>query len=89
MSLFNDEAKNVFVYDNSASIEYLTSSDYPLLNSSSTIYSNSTDLMDDMEYRCPSIVPNSFGRYVSMILFTVVCIIGLFGNSLVIYVVLR
>lgn len=33
--------------------------------------------------------PNNLGRYISMILFTVVCIIGLFGNTLVIYVVLR
>lgn len=33
--------------------------------------------------------PNNLGRYISMVLFTVVCIIGLFGNTLVIYVVLR
>lgn len=33
--------------------------------------------------------PNNLGRYISMILFTLVCIIGLFGNTLVIYVVLR
>lgn len=33
---------------------------------------------------CPSAGPNNLGRYISMILYTVVCIIGLFGNSLVI-----
>ena len=33
--------------------------------------------------------PNNLGRYISMILFTIVCIVGLFGNTLVIYVVLR
>ena len=33
---------------------------------------------------CPSAGPNNLGRYISMILYTVVCVIGLFGNSLVI-----
>lgn len=31
---------------------------------------------------CPSL--NNVGRYISMVLYIVVCVIGLFGNSLVI-----
>lgn len=44
-------------------------------------------LMNDSMYpgmNCYSGGPNNVGRYISMILYTVVCIIGLFGNSLVI-----
>lgn len=33
---------------------------------------------------CPSAGPNLLARYISMILYMAVCVIGLFGNSLVI-----
>lgn len=33
---------------------------------------------------CPSAGPNLLARYISMILYVAVCVIGLFGNSLVI-----
>ena len=37
---------------------------------------------------CPSLGSN-IGNHISMVLYLAVCIIGLFGNTLVIYVVLR
>ena len=86
MNSFDDTATNGFINENLPSYDFMIPSDLPTLNSS-VFYQNFN--LSDREFTCPSIVPNSFGRYVSMILFTVVCIIGLFGNSLVIYVVLR
>lgn len=66
-------------------------SEYPLINS--TMLRQNLDPNYHMNHSfyalCPSAGPNNLGRYISMILFTLVCIIGLFGNSLVIYVVLR
>lgn len=52
---------------------------------STYLYSNSTD------GNHPHCVPhsNAIGNVISMVLYSVVCIIGLFGNTLVIYVVLR
>lgn len=39
-------------------------------------------------FDCPSMGSN-IGNHISMVLYLAVCIIGLFGNTLVIYVVLR
>lgn len=52
---------------------------------SSEMYSNSTNNSH------PHCIPgsNALGNLISMVLYSVVCIIGLFGNTLVIYVVLR
>lgn len=86
MNSLDDTVTNGFINENSASYDFMIPSDLPTINSS-LFYQNLN--LSEREFTCPSIVPNSFGRYVSMILFTVVCIIGLFGNSLVIYVVLR
>lgn len=41
-----------------------------------------------LNYDCPSI-QMPVGNLISMILYAIVCIVGLFGNTLVIYVVLR
>lgn len=74
---------------------YSTSSpdknDYDNYSSSSPKYNNSelySNLTDNSQPRC---IPgsNALGNLISMILYSVVCIIGLFGNTLVIYVVLR
>lgn len=49
---------------------------------------NFTQFFNDSYYQCPS-MQNPVGNLISMIMYTVVCVIGLFGNTLVIYVVLR
>ena len=49
---------------------------------------NFTQYFNDSYYQCPS-MQNPVGNLISMIMYTVVCVIGLFGNTLVIYVVLR
>lgn len=52
-------------------------------------FHNSTTLNESLEYvTCPSI-QYPMKNVVAIILYLVVCIVGLFGNSLVIYVVLR
>lgn len=52
-------------------------------------FHNFTTLNDSMQYvTCPSI-QNPLGNVIAIILYLVVCIVGSFGNSLVIYVVLR
>lgn len=61
-------------------------------------YTNTKSSLNDLEqnttdsngsnYQCPSI-QMPIGNTISMILYILVCIIGLFGNTLVIYVVLR
>lgn len=52
-------------------------------------HSNATQINDPYEYMtCPSI-QSPMKNVVAIILYLVVCIVGLFGNSLVIYVVLR
>ncbi|CRL07535.1 CLUMA_CG020500, isoform A [Clunio marinus] len=60
-------------------------------NSNFSLYNTFDDIDNNSDYRmnCPTAGPNSLGRYISMVLYTAVCVIGLFGNSLVIYVVLR
>jgi hypothetical protein len=69
-------------------MDHFTPSEYPILNSS--FFGHDADSNQSFfPMHCPSAGPNNLGRYISMILFTIVCIIGLFGNSLVIYVVLR
>lgn len=50
---------------------------------------NATALNETLQYvTCPSI-QNPMGNVIAIILYLVVCIVGIFGNSLVIYVVLR
>jgi hypothetical protein len=44
---------------------------------------------NDTVVHCPYTGQNRIGNLISMVLYTIVCCIGLFGNSLVIYVVLR
>jgi hypothetical protein len=62
--------------------QYFLQSFYPNYNVTSTIN-------DSLQYlTCPS-VHNPTGNVIAMILYIVVCCIGLFGNTLVIYVVLR
>lgn len=52
-------------------------------------HNNATQITDPYEYMtCPSI-QSPMKNVVAIILYLVVCIVGLFGNSLVIYVVLR
>lgn len=52
-------------------------------------FHNFTMLNDSLQYvSCPSI-QNPMGNVIAIILYLVVCIVGTFGNSLVIYVVLR
>lgn len=52
-------------------------------------YHNSTAFNDSLQYvTCPS-VQHPMGNVIAIALYLVVCIVGLFGNSLVIYVVLR
>lgn len=62
--------------------------DFPFMNMSSLNphhVDNNMFLHNSSYLNCPSAgPPNNLGRYISMILYTVVCIIGLFGNSLVI-----
>lgn len=62
-------------------------SDFPFLNNS--LFRHNFDMnfyLNNASYimNCPSAGPNNLGRYISMILYLVVCVIGLFGNSLVI-----
>lgn len=86
-------------FDSSPTYSYFTdgqlfdlfeSSDFPITNASLTIgISDDQHGNNTLFAHCHSGGPNNLGRFISMILFTVVCIIGLFGNSLVIYVVLR
>lgn len=61
--------------------QYILQSLYPFHNSSS--------LNDTLQYvTCPSI-HNPMGSAIAIVLYLVVCVVGIFGNSLVIYVVLR
>lgn len=61
--------------------QYILQSLYP--------FHNFTTPNDSMQYvTCPSI-QNPMGNVVAIILYLVVCIVGTFGNALVIYVVLR
>ena len=62
--------------------QYILQTLYP-----STFY-NYTPQNDSQYVTCPSF-QNPMGNVVAIILYLVVCIIGTFGNSLVIYVVLR
>lgn len=75
-----ESTQNSFMMEES--VDYFTS-EYPQQNISQLLNSSFTH-----HPQCGA-GPNNLGRYISMILFTVVCIIGLFGNTLVIYVVLR
>lgn len=60
-------------------------SDFPFQNASWNIPKMDINLYLNHSFmNCPSAGPNNLGRYISMILYTVVCVIGLFGNSLVI-----
>lgn len=43
---------------------------------------NNASMYPHPPHGCPSL--NNVGRYISMVLYIVVCVIGLFGNSLVI-----
>lgn len=55
----------------------------------SLYHSNVTQINDPFEYMsCPSI-QSPMKNVIAIILYLVVCVVGLFGNSLVIYVVLR
>lgn len=61
--------------------QYILQSLYP--------FHNFTTQNESMQYvTCPSI-QNPMGNFFALILYLVVCLVGLFGNSLVIYVVLR
>ena len=53
-----------------------------------TNFNNFTNQNDSYDSSCPS-GQNSNSNLITMILYAGVCIIGLFGNTLVIYVVLR
>lgn len=59
--------------------QYILQTLYPLHNTSAS--------NDSMQY-CPSI-QNPMGNVIAIVLYLVVCVVGIFGNSLVIYVVLR
>lgn len=64
--------------------QYLLQSIYPFYNATTP-----TSFNDSMHYvTCPSI-QNPMGNSIAIILYLVVCVVGIFGNSLVIYVVLR
>lgn len=54
------------------------------------LHSSSNDTFNVTRYNvaCPS-MQNPVGNFITMVLYAVVCIVGLFGNTLVIYVVLR
>ena len=82
MNSFMESTESSFLYE--GSFDFLKSEDNQQLNM--TQFSHEANLTN---YAQCGAGPNNLGRYVSMILFTVVCIIGLFGNTLVIYVVLR
>lgn len=88
MSSFSDSATHSLLFENSP-LDFLIPSEYPIFNTSTFQHQIADHSVNHSYYACPSAGPNNLGRYISMILFTVVCIIGLFGNSLVIYVVLR
>lgn len=78
MSSFIESTADSYLYES----PYSFSSEYPPSQNVNSFGGNTTD------FRCDA-GPNNLGKYISMILFTLVCIIGLFGNTLVIYVVLR
>lgn len=78
MNSFMESTPTSFLYE--ASLDFLKS------HQNVTQYPQETNLTNFTQCGAG---PNNLGRYISMILFTVVCIIGLFGNTLVIYVVLR
>jgi allatostatin C receptor len=60
-----------------------------ILSSLYNPYQNSSSINDSLDYiTCPSI-QYPMKNVVAIILYLVVCIVGLFGNSLVIYVVMR
>ena len=82
MNSFMESTESSFLYE--GSFDFLKSEDNQQLNM--TQFPHDANLTN---YAQCGAGPNNLGRYVSMILFTVVCIIGLFGNTLVIYVVLR
>lgn len=69
----------LFYYGIGAGNEYNASFYHKILSSQN----NESD-----HYTCPSI-QMPVGSLISMILYAIVCIVGLFGNTLVIYVVLR
>lgn len=75
-----------------------TAYQYPLFyfgpyefNGTTYYHRNIANVNNESEYHyssCPSI-QMPVGSLISMILYAIVCIVGLFGNTLVIYVVLR
>lgn len=70
------------VNDTRSTINYFLQSFYPFYNFST--FNESTQSF----VTCPSI-QNPTGNVIAMLLYIIVCCLGLFGNTLVIYVVLR
>lgn len=68
---------------------FLFNNNFNITAASNRFYNQNFTYNDTYLYlTCPSIhMP--MGNLISMILYTIVCIVGIFGNSLVIYVVLR
>lgn len=50
---------------------------------------NSTTFNESMQFLTCASIHNTTGNVIAMILYTIVCCVGLFGNTLVIYVVLK
>ena len=72
--------------DNDMTTEWTTETQFPFSNTTLNWPNVDLSYRHNISFypQCPSAGPNNVGRYISMILYTIVCIIGLFGNSLVI-----
>ncbi|XP_055853757.1 somatostatin receptor type 5-like [Episyrphus balteatus] len=85
-SLHLDEyPSSIFIPNSLDSLQYLWN------NSSTGQLSNDTSSNSsffDEDGMCPT-SQNAIGNFITMVLYAAVCIVGLFGNTLVIYVVLR
>lgn len=82
MDSINDFTTDVSLHQDAAS-EW--TSEFPYQNTTMNHHNNEFNFYPNHSFYCSSANgPNNLGRYISMILYTVVCVIGLFGNSLVI-----
>lgn len=83
MGSLNDLTTDLITYKDVSSD---WTSDLPFQDLSALDQENLNSFLNRSYYHlnCPSAGPNNLGRYISMVLYFVVCVIGLFGNSLVI-----
>lgn len=80
----DDYPSSIFIPNSLDSLQYLWNNSTNLAFNDT---SSNSSFYDD-EGMCPT-SQNAIGNIITMVLYAAVCIIGLFGNTLVIYVVLR